>query len=467
MANKTKKNQFFQKSDKAYGFTIIEVIIGIAIFSILLLGVMSSYSALSNSVRSGREKVVIASMAANNLEVVRNMPYSQVGTINGNPNGTLPDCVNSCANARTQTIEGKTYKIYYEITNVHDLADPIAGNATYKQVKLFVKNTATGFATTFLTTVAPKNLLANANSGAIAIQVINASGEPVPGATISIQNIAIVPNIILNRTSDSTGLWTEVGLPASVNGYHIVVTKSGYSSDMTYPITAQNPNPTKPDATVVNAQVTQISFNIDLTSTLVVKTLDQTCQNVNGVNVNVRGTKQIGTNPIVYKYSQNFTSANGLININPLEGDIYTPTLLTGQSYMVYGTSPIQQISVLPGTTQTFTLILGPYSTNSLLVIVKDNATGSALEGATVHLRKGGSVPQDYYGTTGGSVWLQSAWDGGPGQTNFTVKDRYFADDGNVDSNSNPTGLRLKKNSGNYSSSGIMEASTFDTGATN
>jgi hypothetical protein len=95
---------------------------------------------------------------------------------------------------------------------------------------------------------------------------------------------------------------------------------------------------------------------------------------------------------------------------------------------------------------------------------VKDSATGAALQGATVHLVKGGSVPQDYTGITGGSVWLQDDWTAGSGQVAFTEHDKYFADDGNVDINSVPTGVRLRKTSGRYALSGTLESSTFDTG---
>jgi hypothetical protein len=220
----------------------------------------------------------------------------------------------------------------------------------------------------------------------------------------------------------------------------------------------------KPNATVVNGQVTQISFAIDLPSNLTIRTLDQNCQNLSGVNMNVHGDKTIGSNPIIYKFNNNYSSQAGQIAMTGIEWDTYTPTLLTGQNYTVYGTSPIQEIIVLPNTSQVFTVILGPLSTNSLLVIVKDAITGAALEDAQVHLQKGGSVPQDYYSLTGGSVWTQSSWTGGTGQADFTDATRYFTDDGNVDVNSAPTGVRLYKTSGNYASAGVLESSTFDTG---
>jgi prepilin-type N-terminal cleavage/methylation domain-containing protein len=456
------------RKSKIKGFTLVEVVIGLAVFAILITGVLSAYNTLARSVKSAREKVVLSNLSANYLEIVRNLPYSEVGTANGNPAGQLPDYGGNfptCSNAYTQVIEGQTYKIYYEVTYVQDPADPIVGNPSYKQVKMLILNAATSQITSFVTTVAPKGLITNPNTGAISFQVIDSQGQPVSGANIHIVNTALDPDIILDRSSNATGNWVEVGLPPSVNGYEITVTKTGYSTDQTYPITVQNPNPVKPHATVVNGSITQITFTIDLLSTLNIRTLNQTCQNISGVNVNVRGAKLIGTNPNVYKYDQSFTSTNGLIGLNNIEWDIYTPTLLTGQTVMVYGTSPIQQISVLPGTTQTFTLILGPATTNSLLVIVKDAATGAAIEGAAVHLRKGGSEPQDYYGTTGGSVWTQMDWTGGPGQTDFTLPDRYFVDDGNIDINSVPTGVRLEKITGRYVESGTLESSTFDTGA--
>jgi hypothetical protein len=130
---------------------------------------------------------------------------------------------------------------------------------------------------------------------------------------------------------------------------------------------------------------------------------------------------------------------------------------------MVMGTSPIQQISVLPNTAQTYTMILGTQTANSLLVIVKDSGTGIALENAAVHLEKASPLT-DYNGLTGGSVWLQNDWSGGSGQADFVNPSRYFSDDGNIDLNSVPAGVRLSKVAGNYVSSGQLISSTFDTG---
>lgn len=457
-----KQTQAIKISNKNRGFTLIEIIVGLAIAGILLAGAIGAYTALTRNVKLVREKTILTSLSNNYLEVVRNLPYSQVGTIVGNPTGSLPDLTN----AATVTIESTAYKIYYEVTYVDDPADGLAPTdvapADYKQVKLSIKNLATTVVTNFLTNVSPKGLEGTSNAGALLIKVFDAVGQPVAGAGIHIQKTD--NSIILDRTGDSAGNWIEVGLPPAVNGYHIVVAKSAYSTDQTYSITAPNPNPIKTDATTLVGQITQVSFAIDLLSNLAIKTLDQTCQNLSAINVNVSGAKLIGTNPNVLKFNNNYSSSGGQIALNNIEWDAYTPTLLTGQSYTVVGTSPIQQINVLPNTTQTFTIILGPASANSLLIIVKDAATKAPLENASAHLLNNDAPAENYTGITGGSVWVQVDWTGGGGQVQFTDKTRYFSDDANIDVTTVPTGIRLSKVLGNYAASGWLESSTFDTG---
>lgn len=449
------------------GFSIIELLVTIAIFAILISGVLGSLAVVGNATKAAREKTILSSLATNYLEIVRNMPYSQVGTINGNPNGQLPDFTN----AYVQTINGTTYKIYYEVTYIDDPADgtALAGTdsypADYKQVKMSILNNTTAQVTDFVTNVVPKGLEGTTNQGALQIDVINSQGNPVPGVGITITSPTTTPTIILNRTSDANGQWVEVGLPPGVNNYHIVVSQPGYSTDQTYAVTAQNPNPTHPDATVAVGQITKITFSIDLLASLNIKTLDQTCAPISGVNLNVLGAKLIGGNPNVNKFNNNYSSVSGVIALNNLEWDSYTPTLLTGQSYVTYGTSPIQKIDVLAGTSQTFTMILGSNSTpNSLLVVVKDASSGSALENASVTLTEGGNT----YGPelTGGSVWLQNDWSGGSGQAQYSSSSpaAYYADNGSIDAST--AGLvKLAKLGGVYTTAtGTLESSTFDTG---
>lgn len=464
-----------KKSYKQKGFSIIEVVTAMAVFVILASAFIAAYSALARSVKAAREKIALSSLASEYLEIVRNLPYSQIGTVHGAPSGSLPDF----AAPVSANIGGFAYSLYYEVTWVDDPADgtAISGDANptdYKQVKMKIQNVATGQITTFVTTVSPKGLETPSNTGVLWIKVFDAAGNPISDANISI--VGISNGVNLTVQTDSDGEWVQLGLPPGVNAYHVVAGKgSGYSSDQTYPITAQNPNPAKPDPTILVGQVTQVSFQIDQLSNLTIKTLNQMCQPLNGIGVRVQGAKTIGTNPVIYKFNQIFSSGpsaypNGQINLNNIEWDTYTPSLTTStlQSYNIMGTSPIQKIDVLPGTSQTFTILLVPSSNNSLLVIVKDASTKAPLEGASLELQKGGSQPQDYFGYSGGSVWAQNDWSGGDGFADWSTSspDHYYQADPNIYINNGSNDAELLKAGGRYvtNSTSTLTSSTFDTG---
>jgi prepilin-type N-terminal cleavage/methylation domain-containing protein len=444
------------------GFTLMELLVTIAIFAILTAGVLGTIAATAKAVKMSREKTILSSLSNYYLEVVRNMPYSQVGTLQGNPHGSLPDQPNSIS----QVINGTTYKIYYEVNYYHDPADTSVGTADYKMVKMSILNSASGQITDFQTTVVPQGVISNPNTGALQVNVINAQGQPLIGANVNITYPPTPPYTYnLPDVTNQSGQVLEVGLPGAVNSYRISATEPGFSTDSTTPITVQNPNPVHPDATVASGTITQLTLSIDQLANLNIKTLSSTCQPLNGVNLNVSGAKLIGTSPNVIKFNNNYSSSAGAIPLNNIEWDTYTPTLLTGQSVITYGTSPVQQITVLPNTSQTFTMILGSNATaNSLLVIVKDASSSTALENASVTLTDGGSYTQTLL--TGGSVWLQNNWAGGSGQAlwSSSTPSMYFQDNGNV--NVSTAGqVTLKKIGNSYTNAtGTLVSSAFDTG---
>jgi len=453
------------------GFSLIEVVVSIGVFVILAGAAYQTASSVFKVTQQNREGASISALADQYLEIARNLPYSDVGTYYGIPHGVLADGDHPIST----TYNGSPYSIYYEVTYVDDPADgtaplgtdPAPNDADYKQVKLSITNTKISKTYYFLTNIVPKGLENLGSGGALSISVIDADGDPVPGASISIDSVGITPAIHLDRTSDSTGKWIEVGVPVGTNAYHISVTKSGYSTDATYPITGGNPNPTKPDSTILNGQITSVNFSIDLTSTLIFNAENTLCAPLGSVGLEVRGAKLVGgTTSVspVYKFddSSHTTDGSGNTTFSNIEWDTYTPAVI-GSTYMIYGSSPIQQINLLPSTSQLFTLILGAWTANSFLVIVKDATTGNPIENATVELSKSGYDSILY---TGGSLLSQASWSGTSGQDLFTDVTRYFADDGNID---HASGVKLKSSGSPAHAivpSGNLTSSTFDTGTT-
>lgn len=447
------------------GFTLIEVIVSVAIFSILAVSALGLYATMIKAITFYRGQTTVSALADQYLEIARNLPYAKVGTQNGNPHGPLPDFVSPLE----LIFNGINYQVYYVVNALHDDQDPNVGVQDYKQIKLYIKNSATDDTASFSTIIAPIDLASMGSGGVLLVQVIDKTWQPVPGAVINITNTNISPTINLSRTSDSDGRWYEIGLPADSN-YHVMVTKNGYSSDQTYPAD-EYPGAANQDAMIIQGEVSQITLAIDHLSNLVFRAISQTCQPISGVEVNVQGAKTIV--PGLSKFDEVYTSGSGGA-IYPestsvcsstcgsseccLEWDNYTPDL-ESSSYMVYGTSPVQSVNLLPDSSQNFNLILGPKTDNSLLVVVKDTV-GNPIEGAVVELE--GLVS----GTaiTGGSVWAQNNWTGGSGQTDFEDETKYYGDDGGVSSVELPQALRLLKQGEFYVNSGQLVSSSFDTG---
>jgi hypothetical protein len=64
-------------------------------------------------------------------------------------------------------------------------------------------------------------------------------------------------------------------------------------------------------------------------------------------------------------------------------------------------------------------------------------------------------------------LWSQNNWTGGSGQATFSNTTKYFSDNGNIDTTSSPTGVRLIASGGRVvANSGWLISSTFDTGTT-
>ena len=215
------------------------------------------------------------------------------------------------------------------------------------------------------------------SGGVISIKVLDKNWKAVSGASVNIADAGM--GINLTRTTASDGTVSEIGLPPDSN-YHIVVTKNGYSTDQTYP-TSLYPSAKNPDVTVIKGLSQSVTFMIDQLSNLIFYTLDrQTCQEIPGVGLNIQGAKTIDPADTP-KFNKDYTTdGNGAIyptSTSPcsstcgaanccLEWDIYAPTV-AGNTYMVYGTSPVQSVDLLPNTSQNFNLILGPGTANQFL----------------------------------------------------------------------------------------------------
>ena len=442
---------------QGHGFSLVEIIVGVAVFLIVVTAAYGSYSSLFQLAHTNQSRLLALALADEEFEIIRNMPYVNVGLTNGIPQGTL---------LQTQTVTrgGATFTINLTIRNLDLSTSSLQASSKIVEVEIDCA-TCQNFQPVSLTgQVAPANLQSASVGGAMAISVLDANGHPVSGATIDMTNTAS-SSVQDHDVTNNGGVLDIVGVPQGLNSYHVVASKAGYSSEQTYAPTSGNPNPTKPDATILTQQVTPLTLSIDHTASLHISSVTSTCVPVGGIHFSLAGAKVVGTNnasvPIL-KYNQNLvTNGVGTLDLPSLEWDTYTliPTDIT---HDVAGITPSSPFVLNPGNSQNVQVVVAPKQANSLMVSVIDSTTQLSLSGATVHLTGAGGVDKTLI--TGQGFMNQADWSAGSGQDNYTNLSKYFADDGGVDTSLAGT-VKLKNSFGSYASSGRLESSTFDTGA--
>lgn len=445
------------------GFTLLEVLIASAIFLLFALGIYSGISLIFKVVYQSRMRILETALLAERLEIARNLPYDKVGIINGLPSGVLP--------AVTSTIRDS--QLFSLVTTVRNIDDPFDGTlggtpndtapADYKLVEMsaICLGCLQQTPVTLSTFVAPKQLEGASKNGALFIQVFDYNGLPVVGADVKVTDVTATSTIVINDVTGNDGYLRIIDAPTGTMSYSIQVSKSGYSTDYTTPVSVSVPAPIKPPANVISQAVTDISFAIDKTGDLNLHFINPACAAVANVPFNIRGEKTIGSGPDVYKYDKNFTaSGSGNYSFANFEWDKYHIGI-NNSAYSIGGSIPMLPIDLTPGLTQDASIVLQPFSANSLLVKVNDAGTGLPLSDASVHLTASG---YDETRTTGFGFVRQTDWSGGSGQIDYTDQTSYFADNGNLKSNLPAGDLKLKKVGNSFLASGWLESSTFDLG---
>jgi len=364
------------------GQVYIEVLIAMAVMAILSL-TLFRLSALSYELVSfSRARIAARHLAQEKIEFIRNLPYNDVGTLGGIPSGTIVQSENIERN-------GLSYTIKVAVTYKDDPFDGLLPDdllpTDYKQVRVDVSWQGIASSSvnpvTMITDIAPKGIETAAGGGTLSVFVFDANAQPVLQADVTIVASSVAPPVNLTLKTAASGRVILPGAPPCNNCYEITVGKSGFSSDKTYS-TTQIANPNKPHVSVIEGQLTDVSFTIDRLSTI---NFTSRSSRANGfaplpnLSFRLKGEKTLGTDEFdepVYKYDEiHTTGANGTLNLSTLEWDNYNIIMPASSLYDISGTNPITPISLLPNTTVDLNFALDNHSTNSILAIFTDPAS--------------------------------------------------------------------------------------------
>lgn len=388
---------------------------------------MTAYFAAYKSINLAKAKTAAVSLVNEKMETVRNMPYDDLGTAGGWPSGNIPV---------KEEVEknGIHFDIYTIISYVDDKYDGVAVPSAYpgenlgldtspydyKEAVIYVtRHTKNGKIAKLTTLISAKAAETPSNSGILYLCIIDSLGNPVPDADITISNDSLDPPFtpITNLKTGLNGCVMVPMLPPEEhNNYHITVTKNGFSTDLTFPRTAQNPNALQPDINILVQKVTDLTLTIDLMSTLNIHFVDPNGTPVPDISFNIEGSKRAYFNPDTYKCSLGIAEiiptspclttyqadSNGSISIPNLEFDDYKIINISAGHYLI-STTPMQAIQLSANATLEVTAVLSTSATNPSIYdftptsgtvgdAISVNLTGGNINnGATIKLINPGS----------------------------------------------------------------------------
>lgn len=268
---------------KKKAFTLIEVLVGISLFTIIFLGIISGFLLGFRVIGISQRKIVATQIAQGEIEKIKNMAYLDIGTIGAQ----LPYASGTLESSTTTILNGIEYKIERLVKFISDPTDEDEECfLDYKKVKISVSFSGILAGEIVLTTdIAPKDKVEEVQAclaqpaGILSVQVLNFVGQFVQSPTIEIYSL---DGSLIDSASPNSG---KYDFPLSPGNYKVKVFKTGFSSEETFSVGEEYNGkqiaiPEKPNPIVLEGQITQISFLIDKISSLSIKTLSTFSQGI-------------------------------------------------------------------------------------------------------------------------------------------------------------------------------------------
>lgn len=252
--------------------SLVDVLVGSAVTLIIfvaLFGLLRASFLVSSHTKA---KSVATAIASAQLEYVRSLPYDDIGTVGGIPNGVIAETATTTENG--MTFVTRTFVRYVDDpADGEGAADETGITTDYKQVRVSVSYTVgdADRAVELVSNQSPVGIETTTGGGTLEIRAVDALGAGIPGAEVSITNPSLAPAVDLTAFTNASGVVFLPGAATSTE-YRVSVTKDGYSTAQTYARDATNQNPTPGYLTVVENVTSTGTFAIDLLADLRIST---------------------------------------------------------------------------------------------------------------------------------------------------------------------------------------------------
>jgi type II secretory pathway pseudopilin PulG len=379
---------FKNNKKNKFGFTLIEALTVLFIFSLITLTFYSVFSSGSRYIIDAKNRLGAVSLANERMEVVRNLKYSDVGTVDGEVNGNIPQ-------EEDVTENGRTFHVSTLVEYVQDPMDGVfpadVAFEDYKRVTVTVfwnSSSANQGKVTLTSRFVPPGLeVANPGDGILSVNVYSdqPGGTGIPDSNVHIINTDTGLDTDKQTSSgeSSLGNATFMGnnIKESIQKYEIEVTKAGYETVRTMPLTG---TPEIPKPKFIHASVIAGLLNVayiaqnKLAEDLKIVTVDHMNQPIADINFHLVGGKELGKdsldNPVYNMNEDSKTDSHGEKDYGAVSPGPFTITpSLSSSNYKLIGTTPYSPFSLLHDQNTTFKIKLADVNTTSLLVKIVKN----------------------------------------------------------------------------------------------
>src|ERR1700690_3708344 len=122
-------------SRKEGGFTLVELVVALTVLSVVVFSLTGLFTSLVHSAVVAKEKAVASTLATNQMEYLKSLPYDSLAVAGGSIFATNPLPATS-----SQTINGVVYTIKTSISYVDDAYDGCASYPTQALKQTYCRN---------------------------------------------------------------------------------------------------------------------------------------------------------------------------------------------------------------------------------------------------------------------------------------------------------------------------------------
>ncbi len=239
-------------------FTLIEVLVGIFLITIVFFGIFNGFQLATQVIEKSKARIGALAIANQEIENIRNLLYESIGVRAGFPEGILEVSTTTRLNNIDYIIEKKVDFIVDFADGVSLPQDECPNDYKKAEVKVSWSGRAKG-QVSLVTSISPKNLSQECAiiGGILSVSVLDAFGALVLSPLIEIKNP--LTDLTIVAVSPETG---QYYFPLATSTYKVMISKNGYSQERTYSA-AEVAIPEKPNPLVLEDQLIETSFFID------------------------------------------------------------------------------------------------------------------------------------------------------------------------------------------------------------